>query len=350
MKRIYMIVAALLLLSIAGVDYYFTHRHATPDAQRNLAETNALPAGTATPGTTNTADALAETTPADDAAAAPAENSISTTAHHYRHHRRYAAAHRRKAHGDKSVNAYALAGSQSGDDDLKHEVSSDYFGNTRDKKSVVTNEPQYSYTIAKQDNTIYPRHKIHFGIEAGLNQNSLTDNHTPNVSTLGFHAGVIIDMALGNSFAFQPGLLYSRKGNRLQNTLDVNTQEKLQLHYIELPANLVWKIGDANNTRFLIGAGPYVSYLIGADDKFQTSPAEDVLGNIPSTANYQTNKLRKYDWGVGGFIGCEIPEGLYAKAGAEVGLRDMQQNTDGSWSNRNYNFLVSIGYILNYEK
>ncbi len=346
MKRIYLIAAALLLLIIAGTDYYFTHRPTT-NAQTN-ATAITQPANPAVMPDETTVDQPSETIPAADVSSEAAANTSAAVPRH-RHYRRYAAAHRRKPLHGKALDQYSLAGSEP-DGAVNHEVSKDYFANTQKKNAIVTNEPQYSYTVVKEDNTIYPRRRIHFGVEAGLNQNGLTDNHTPNVSTLGFHAGAILDLALGSNLAFQPGLMYTQKGNRLQNMLDVSTQEKLKLHYLELPANLVWKIGDANNTRFMIGAGPYVAWLFSAQDKFQGSPDVDVLGNVPVTANYQTDKLRKFDWGVGGFIGCEIPEGLYAKAGAEVGLRDMQENTDGSWSNRNYNFQVSIGYILGYEK
>jgi hypothetical protein len=342
MKRIYLIAAALILFLIIGVNYYFKHNPAR-SAEQKVAQTTDLPGATAaTPDNTQNA-------PVEDAGTAPTTCSPSVAANHHRHHRyhrRYARTNKTKIHTNNPGSTYAFADGQP-ENNVKHEVSKDYYAHKQN------NEPQYSYTIVKEDNTIQPRHKIHFGIEAGLNQNSLTDNQTSNIQTLGFHAGGIVNFELGRNLAFQPGLMYIVMGNRQQSTLDVNTKEKLTLKYIELPANLVCKFGDPNNGRVMIGAGPYISYLVSAEDKFQTTTdgsTVDVLGNVPATPSYQPDNIRKFDWGIGGFIGCELPEGIYAKAGAQVGLRDIQHNADGSYSNRNYAFLVSIGYLFSYDK
>src|SRR5690606_15565225 len=74
----------------------------------------------------------------------------------------------------------------------------------------------------------------------------------------GFNAGIVGDIPVAPDFYFQPGLLYSAKGAKLENTSD----GKLSLNYVEVPLNLVYKpmLGTG---RLLMGFGPYVAYGIG---------------------------------------------------------------------------------------
>ncbi len=201
---------------------------------------------------------------------------------------------------------------------------------------------------------------INFAPEIGANINGLNHNNTSNLYTYGFHAGVMMNIGLNDAFALQPGLRYIQKGNEEKRVssaniaevslpMEVNTTRKTMLEYIELPLNLVYKFGGEKGTsRFMIGAGPYVSYLVNAKDNIKSTTTNDE-GFVVNTKNYTTTttaNMKKLDYGIGGFIGCQAAKGFYAKGGAELGLRDIVQDPVNGNSDRNFNFMISVGYIL----
>lgn len=99
------------------------------------------------------------------------------------------------------------------------------------------------------------------GIKGGLNFSSLTtDGNDDKNLKLGFHVGVFDKISLSESFAIQPELLYSIKGQKYEYDGYADGETKFNLHYIDLPVKLVFNLSED----FSIFAGPYASYLISA--------------------------------------------------------------------------------------
>ena len=211
---------------------------------------------------------------------------------------------------------------------------------------------------------------ICFGIEGGVNMSGFYNNNSSNMMKNSYHAGPILDIYLGNHFALQPGLMYYTQGSQSVNTVtnstsDITTTNNVSLHYLQLPVNLVYKAGSWGRARFIVGAGPYVSYLLNtkttetinyngtgnnaasrndASGSGSTSGGnEDVPGQPQSGL---TDNFRKLDIGAGCFIGCELPKGFYAKAGGQAGFLNVEQSADGAYNSRNYSFQVSIGQLI----
>lgn len=217
-------------------------------------------------------------------------------------------------------------------------------------QAVVYESPKVFY------GNVSKKRSVRFGPEGGVNMSGLYRNNTPNLYRNVFHIGAIADVPLSSHMSLQPGLKYKMNGNKIQSSF-ADTTETLTLHYIQLPASLVYKFGDVDNCRFIVGAGPYLSYLLNAHDKIEIAVGEDdntpnsdglaigqqslTVGSEPD-GQYDVKSIRSLDWGIGGFIGCETPGGFFAKAGAEVGLRNINAVTN----DRNYNFMLSIGYLL----
>jgi hypothetical protein len=184
------------------------------------------------------------------------------------------------------------------------------------------------------------------GIEIGYNQSKLVSNQTNNIPVGNVNFGLLYNLSLGDNFAFQPGIRYITRGNRLQNEMDIDNKEKLVTHYFEMPLNLVCKMGKIGNARIMVGAGPYIAYLASTKHKFQSSTFSDVADAQPETPQYNTNSINRLDAGIGGFIGCQSPDGFFIKAGGEYGMKNLMKDANGSATDRNYSLMVNIGFIM----
>ncbi len=122
--------------------------------------------------------------------------------------------------------------------------------------------------------------QVGFGFKAGANLSNMSFDidskygEAPDTKLrLGLHAGIILDFPLsGNSFSFQPSVLYSSKGysidyeKMIEEELNANGMQldeyegyaRMSYNYIEFPLNFVYKTDG-----FQIGIGPYVAVGIG---------------------------------------------------------------------------------------
>lgn len=220
---------------------------------------------------------------------------------------------------------------------IKVEKSMDFTGNMPvvKKRPLRIKRPRRSFVLPDG-----------LGFEIGYSQSSFCNNSTSNIAIGSLTAGLLFNMELGEHFAIQPGLRYLTKGNKLESNLDVETNEKLSLHYLELPANLIWKPGKVGNARIMIGGGPYIAYLAGSKERFQTPALSDGGDVLPSAPQYSEKNINKTEWGLDGFIGVQSPDGFFIKAGTEFGMMDLNKNSTGSGYGSNYSMMVTVGYII----
>jgi outer membrane protein with beta-barrel domain len=351
MKRIYLIGAALILFLALGINYstnYFSKKPALNTQNDNATQVAKDGTAVVTPP--------ADNTPVEDNVIIPepsASHPVSVVSGNRKHYIKRGVAKAQTRGRSGSVENVKLAGYVQ-DDEVGAQRSNDYFANTPQKTAYTTKRVIRVRPAAHDDNKNCAICKIFngrvgFGPEVGFNQNGVTNSPT-NMLTGSVNAGLRFSFKMGDNFGFQPGLLYITKGTKYVNEMDMNMNEKLTTHYLELPADLVYKFGNPNNARLMIGAGPYISYLVGARDIYNSDNVgyTDVIGG--GQAAYSPSTLAKVDWGLDGFVGCTTPEGIYAKVGAQLGLKDIQQTVAYGNGVRNYNFLFSVGYILGGNK
>jgi outer membrane protein OmpA-like peptidoglycan-associated protein len=96
----------------------------------------------------------------------------------------------------------------------------------------------------------------------------------------GFELGFLAEIPLGgNNLFFQPGIVFSAKGNQYERSYDsavfqndtLYNQHTLELNYVELPLYLTWKLPLSKDHRynFYAGAGPYFAFIYGASQSYQ---------------------------------------------------------------------------------
>lgn len=138
-----------------------------------------------------------------------------------------------------------------------------------------------------------------FGVKGGVNfSNFYVEDVDDNNVLTSFNAGLFATIPLNDFLAFQPELLYSRKGSELvYDNAIASGSAKFKLNYIELPVLL--KINVAKN--FSVHAGPYVAYLIDAQVSNETDS-----GSFDFEDNYDNDDFNKFDVGLSAGVGLDF--------------------------------------------
>ncbi|HTD40351.1 MAG TPA: porin family protein [Mucilaginibacter sp.] len=190
---------------------------------------------------------------------------------------------------------------------------------------------------------------VRFGIKAGLNLSDQTINSlgmpvkSSNIS--GFHAGAIFDFEIAN-ISIQPGVFYSQKGYQYNQALSDGSQTvqkpivgKIQLNYLEVPLNLVYKIKIIPDLRFYLGGGGYAGY--GLSGSYILSGQRTDVYFTKSIQGYQ---YKNPDYGVNFIAGVEILKKIVVDANYSLGLNDLSYYPASTIKNKSIG--VSVGYLF----
>ena len=188
-----------------------------------------------------------------------------------------------------------------------------------------------------------------FGLRGGVNfQNingkDILDNKLKNKATPGFNIGVNAEIPVGIDFYVQPGILFTTKGAKLEDSDD-----KIALSYIEVPINFIYKPAIGTG-RLIMGFGPYVAFAV--DGKYKPEDGDDVDIKFKSkvtTDEYLADPyLKRIDAGGNLLFGYEFANKLSLQLNAQLGLININPKIEGvdddPSSSKNTGFGVSLGY------
>ena len=183
----------------------------------------------------------------------------------------------------------------------------------------------------------------HAGIKGGLNLSSLTtDGNDEKNLKVGFHAGVYNKIALSETFAIQPELLYSIKGIKLNYDESgfADGESKFNLSYIDLPVKMVFNLSENLELQF----GPYVSYLVYAN----VDTDADVLNyfEIDSEDEIDRKNFNTLDYGLTAGIGFDLDPiilGINYNMGLNPVAKDDEPSHEILGDAKNSVIQVSIG-------
>ncbi|MER3499537.1 MAG: hypothetical protein C4308_13380, partial [Chitinophagaceae bacterium] len=151
---------------------------------------------------------------------------------------------------------------------------------------------------------------------------SLSNNYKGRT---GFHFGFIADLKLGEfPLHFQPGVIYYNKGRKYSGVWDTTIVEvdtvyttvytdirRQFLNYIDIPLNIVYKLNAGKRAKFMLGAGPYLSFFyngkekreqntLNVDNSFISEETKDLpVGN-------KRGQYKTFDYGINALAGIEI--------------------------------------------
>ena len=110
--------------------------------------------------------------------------------------------------------------------------------------------------------------QLRIGVQGGYNSTTLSPNNAASdlfsysTAAIGeFNAGIVAEMRLADNWMFRPGILINGKGTRLKKIKtgwNDTSSRIIELHYIEIPLNIIhnWKAGKKSSA--FVGAGLYV--------------------------------------------------------------------------------------------
>lgn len=204
-------------------------------------------------------------------------------------------------------------------------------------------------------------------IQAGVNlaNISVTDNGRVDDSKMlsSFNVGIVGDIPLAPFISFQPGVLYTGKGSKVQNGTEGTNgyfKQTFNPQYIEIPATIVLKTPGVTGTRLFAGAGPYLAIGIGGKTKTE---GQNLLGTYnterdivfsnddPSTLNEEEgtgfNIVKRFDYGLNGTAGIET-KSFILSANYGLGLAKLQSGSNSSADNNNKHRVLSftLGFKL----
>ena len=172
-----------------------------------------------------------------------------------------------------------------------------------------------------------------------------TDGYVVTKGKKGLHIGGYVRIPISETFAFEPGLQYSKKGYSIKGDFQIpalkyfgiNIGAQVQSHYIDIP--LVIR---ANVVRGLnVYAGPQVSLLA----RSTLNAKLGILGiSIFNKGFGITQRFNKVDLGLTGGIGYEFDNGINVQAGYDYGLSALDKNNNYEAYNRVVK--VSVGYTF----
>jgi hypothetical protein len=198
-------------------------------------------------------------------------------------------------------------------------------------------------------------------LKAGVNlaNVSITDNGNIDDANMltSFQVGLVGDIHVTSLLYFQPGLVFTGKGSKIEigrPSENLYMKQTSNPFYIEVPVNFVIKLPFNNESHFFVGAGPYGAIGIAGKAKSDanvlgfTSSSEhniEFSNDDPSTFGAEEGAglgvLKRFDYGLNGIIGIEGKK-LVLSAGYGLGLAKLQSGSNSGEDNNNKHRVLSF--------
>ncbi|HMK04276.1 MAG TPA: porin family protein [Ferruginibacter sp.] len=204
--------------------------------------------------------------------------------------------------------------------------------------------------------------QVSFGIRNGINFSKWegddlqvvedlvdkTEGYIVTKGKKGLHFGGYVNIPISQTFSFEPGLQYSKKGYGIKGDFQIPALKyfgidigaEVQSHYIDIPLVLRANVYKG----FQVYAGPQFSYLV-------RSSLNAKLGILGITLFNKgigiTGRFNKADLGLTGGIGYKFENGFNIQAGYEHGLSRLDKNENFDARNRVLKFSVGYNFAPN---
>jgi len=168
---------------------------------------------------------------------------------------------------------------------------------------------------------------------------------------IGYQLGAMVAFPISEKFAFETGILFSTKGNRIKQDIpsgfgpDFEFKSILELVYVEVPLHLERKFTIGKLEMF--GAfGPYVAYGLYGRTKSEIvvfGEAEKVIDDVKWGNDEMTGELRRLDYGLTAGAGVHLKSFRVAIT-YSYGLANISSYTDNNSKIQNRVVGLAVSY------
>lgn len=187
---------------------------------------------------------------------------------------------------------------------------------------------------------------VEFGAKAGVNFASIGGDETEDLDgKTGFHLGLVAEIPFGERFSFQPEVLYSSQGAKMEGSetfegITVAYEGTLTLDYINIP--LLAKYYFTPNLNFHVG--PQLGFLVKAEGEEEYS-----FGGETESETYDLkDDVKGMDFALAAGLGYKMDMGLFFDARYTLGLSNIwdYEDEDGDYSQKNNVIQLSVGFMF----
>lgn len=153
----------------------------------------------------------------------------------------------------------------------------------------------------------------------------------------GFTLGIGMDYGFSEKWSLQSGLMFTSKGYKVKEDKYKNTVRPV---YLDIPILAAYKINIGEDMKFVINAGPYLSFGLGGKDKVKI----DGVGDASAKIFKGEDGWKRFDLGLQYGIGLELSDRYLINLTGQNGFICPWDTEKGEDKCKNMNFAISLGY------
>lgn len=181
---------------------------------------------------------------------------------------------------------------------------------------------------------------VKWGVRVGANFANMSfsnDGYSASPkSRTSFHVGVVADIPLMESLYIQSGLFLQNKGFKEDLGDDESMTAKPMFLEIPILASYRYNFNDA--TQLQVNFGPYFGYGIGGKYKYEYD------GESEEEDCFQDGEMKRFNCGLQVGAGITFASHIYLGVAYQFGLSNIADDSDGDYSVKDKNWMVSLGY------
>lgn len=196
-------------------------------------------------------------------------------------------------------------------------------------------------------NTYAQKMRIGFttGVSVSNYQSKVDGEKGSGNAKAGFTAGLLLDVAVGKHFSFQPALHFIQKGTKDEQTvLGTTVKVKINVNYIEVPLNFLYN-SRGKSVNYFIGAGPSIAFALNGKYKF--SDGSSSLNETLKFGSSDEDFMKPLDLGANFVTGFSLPNGIMFSVNYNAGLNNLFPHGTDDGTLKSHYFGIKFGYLLN---
>lgn len=181
------------------------------------------------------------------------------------------------------------------------------------------------------------------GVQAGITMATIHAEDFEDVdksSKAGLTLGVFTHLPLSTNFTFRPGLNYTQKGAKFEDTGEKAT---FSFNYLELPLDFIYKAPGG----FFVGLGPTLGYGLSGKIKYDIGGMDDEE-DIDFGSDEDKDDFKAFELSGNVLAGYQLSSGIFFSVNYNLGLSDISFDSDESAKNRYFG--IRIGYNFGSKK